>query len=182
MLKFLKKLFFACVTLIVIVLIVALFIDTKFSVTKEVLIKREKVDVFNYAKFLKNQEAYGVWTKRDPKIKTEYVGVDGNVGCIFKWDSKDEEVGKGQQKLVGLKENEQLDFELRFERPWESESNAQMKFTSDSDSTTSVAWTVNGEMPYPWNFMTLFMNMEEALGKDLQLGLDEMKVILEKKK
>lgn len=181
MLKIFKKILFACITLIVIVLIVALFIDTKFEVTKEVNIDRSRSEVFNYTKYLKNQEAYGVWSKRDTTMKREYIGVDGNVGCIYKWDSQNDEVGKGQQKITAIKDLEKIEFELQFERPWESTSQAQMNFEKKTDSVTQVKWSVSGEMPYPWNFMTLFMNMEEELGSDLQAGLDNMKSILENK-
>lgn len=179
MLKFFKKILFACITLVVIVLIVALFIDTKFEVTKEVSVDRSRSEVFNYAKFLKNQETYGVWSKRDTTMKKEYLGVDGNVGCTYKWDSKEENVGKGQQKILEIKDLEKIVFELKFERPWESTSEAQMNFEQTSDSVTKVLWSVSGEMPYPWNFMTLFMDMEKELGSDLQSGLDNMKSILE---
>jgi hypothetical protein len=35
-------------------------------------------------------------------------------------------------------------------------------------------------MPYPGNLMTLFIDMEEALGKDLEKGLKNLKRLLEK--
>jgi hypothetical protein len=35
-------------------------------------------------------------------------------------------------------------------------------------------------MPYPMNLMLPFMNMEQMLGKDLQDGLNNLKVVLEK--
>ncbi len=35
-------------------------------------------------------------------------------------------------------------------------------------------------MPYPSNFMLLFIDMDTELGKDLQDGLNNLKAILEK--
>ena len=39
---------------------------------------------------------------------------------------------------------------------------------------------MSGKMVYPFNFLGLFMNMNEMIGKDLQTGLDNLKGILEK--
>jgi hypothetical protein len=35
-------------------------------------------------------------------------------------------------------------------------------------------------MPYPFNLMGLFMDMEETLGQDLEKGLKNLKRVLEK--
>jgi hypothetical protein len=43
-----------------------------------------------------------------------------------------------------------------------------------------VNWGFNGKMPYPMNLMLAFMNMDEMLGKDLQDGLNNLKIIFEK--
>jgi len=45
---------------------------------------------------------------------------------------------------------------------------------------TRVSWSINGEMPYPMNLTSLFFDMEEALGQDLEKGLKNLKRILEK--
>ena len=78
-----------------------------------------------------------------------------------------------------IDEGKRIDYELRFLEPWESTSPAYMTFTSLDSMTTSVSWGFEGEMPYPFNLMLLFMDMEEQLGNDLQQGLNNLKVILE---
>ena len=45
---------------------------------------------------------------------------------------------------------------------------------------TTVKWSFTGRMPYPFNLMGLFMNMDEMLGKDLSGGLANLKEVLEK--
>jgi hypothetical protein len=47
-------------------------------------------------------------------------------------------------------------------------------------NTTRVSWGISGEMPYPGNLMTLFIDMEKQLGTDLEKGLKNLKRILEK--
>ena len=39
---------------------------------------------------------------------------------------------------------------------------------------------MSGSMPYPFNVMILFMNMEKSMGKDWDLGLSRLKKMSEK--
>ena len=52
-------------------------------------------------------------------------------------------------------------------------------FISASNNSTKVKWTFEGSIPYPWNIFNLFMDMDEAMGPDLEKGLNNLKVILE---
>jgi hypothetical protein len=48
-------------------------------------------------------------------------------------------------------------------------------------SNTKVSWAFSGSFPYPMNIMKLVFNLEKAIGKDFQQGLENMKTIIEKK-
>ncbi len=48
-----------------------------------------------------------------------------------------------------------------------------------TENQTRVQWGFDGRMPYPMNLMLLFVDMEEALGNDLETGLNKLKTILE---
>jgi hypothetical protein len=112
-------------------------------------------------------------------MKTEFRGTDGTVGFVSAWDSAEKNVGKGEQEILKIVEGEKIDYELRFMKPFESTSYATFSTTSASDSQTKVAWSFNGKMKYPMNLMLLFMNMEKMIGKDLDKGLQNLKVLLE---
>jgi hypothetical protein len=43
--------------------------------------------VYDYVKYLKNQNDYSVWAKIDPGMKTEFRGKDGTVGFVSENDS-----------------------------------------------------------------------------------------------
>ena len=147
---------------------------------REITINKPKQAVFEYVKLIKNQNDYSVWNKKDPNSKMEYAGTDGTVGFISSWDSQMKEVGKGEQEIKKITEGKRIDMELRFKKPFEATDYAYLT-TEMTDSThTKVTWGFNGKMPYPMNFMCLFMNMDKMLGPDLQTGLDNLKGILEK--
>lgn len=178
-----KSIKIAGVSLLVIVavpLIVALFVKKEYAVEREIIISKPKQEVFDYVKYLKNQDNYSVWSKMDPDMQKAFVGTDATVGFISKWNSNKEDVGVGEQEIIKIKEGEQIDFELRFIEPFEAKDYAYMKTLPVTDAETKVKWGFNGKMNYPMNCMLLFMDMEEMLGGDLEKGLINLKAVLEK--
>jgi len=166
-------------SVIVLFLLVALFIPKDFSVVKQVVIQRSKTAVFDYVKYLKNQDNYSKWGKMDPAMVKTFRGVDGTVGFVSRWESKNKNVGIGEQEILGVSPN-RIDYQIRFEKPWKSVSPSWMAFDAKSETSCRVEWGFEGTMKYPMNIMLLFMNMEKSLGNDLQTGLNDLKKILEK--
>ncbi|MFC4873198.1 SRPBCC family protein [Negadavirga shengliensis] len=176
----LKKIFIGVVIIIAIPLVLALFVKKDYSVEREVVINKPKQEVFDYIKYLKNQDAYSKWATMDPDMKKTYRGTDGTVGFVSAWESDNGEVGTGEQEIKGITEGERIDFELRFIKPFEATSPAYMTTESLSENETVVKWGFSGHMNYPMNFMMLFMDFEEMIGEDLQSGLNNLKAQLER--
>ena len=177
----LKIIGIAVVAIIVLVVVIALFINGKYAVEREVSINKPKQQVFDYVKYLKNQNQFSVWAKIDPRMKTEFRGEDATVGFVSAWDSENPKAGKGEQKILKIDEGNRIDYELHFIKPFESTDYAYMEFTAVNDSITLVKWSFNGEMKFPMKLMLLFMNMEKMLAPDLQNGLNNLKVLMEAK-
>jgi hypothetical protein len=178
--KILKAILLLIVGVIVLALVAALFIKKDYAVEREITISKPKQEVFDYIKYLKNQDQYSVWNKLDPAMKKTYTGTDGTVGFNYAWDSEKKEAGKGDQTISNIKEGERIDMKLHFIEPFEANDNAYMTTETAGDGQTKVKWGFNGRMNYPMNLMLVMMNMDEMLGKDLQDGLTNLKSILEK--
>ena len=175
-----KKISLLIASIIAIPFIIALFMKTDYSVEQNITINATNAEVFDYIKLLKNQDNFSKWAMMDPNMKKSYQGVDGTVGFVSAWDSENEEVGKGEQEIIKISEGKRIDFELRFLSPFEATSPAYMITTAISENTTNVAWGFQGHIDYPMNIMFLFMNFEQVIGDDLQTGLNNLKVIIEK--
>ncbi|SDY06992.1 SRPBCC family protein [Flavobacterium degerlachei] len=178
--KIIKAILFSILGIIALALILALFMPKEYSVEREVIINQPKDSVFNYVKHLKNQDNFSVWAKTDPNMKKTFTGVDGTVGAISAWESTDENVGVGEQEIIKITEGDRIDFELRFKSPFESTADAYMSTEAISATETTVKWGFNGVMDYPMNLMLPFLQMDKVIGNDLQTGLDNLKMILEK--
>ncbi len=177
--KIIKWILLGLASIIILMLVTALFIRKEYLIEREITINLPKTEVFEYIKYLKNQENYSVWASMDPEMKSEFRGTDGTVGFVSAWESNKEDVGKGEQEIIKIEEGNRIDYEIRFVEPFEDRGNTYLITESFGDSVTKVKWGYTGKMKYPVNIMMLFMNMEEMLGPDLEQGLSNLKTLLE---
>lgn len=178
--KILKGILFTVLGLIVLALVVAIFVKKEYTVEREIVINKPRQEVYDYLKYLKNQNNFSKWAKMDPDMKTEFRGTDGTVGFVSAWDSQKGDVGKGEQEIKKLEDGKRLDTEIRFIKPFESTCFAYMTTEDAGTNATKVKWVFNGKMNYPMNLMTLCMKMDKMIGGDLEIGLNNLKGILEK--
>lgn len=177
--KILKRVFLAIAILIAIPLIVAIFVQKDYAVEREISINKPKQEVFDYVKYLKNQDNFSKWATMDPNMKKTYTGIDGTPGFISAWESENPDVGAGEQEILKITEGERIDYELRFIKPFESTEKAYMITESESDNQTKVKWGFSGRVNYPMNVMLLFMDFEKMIADDFETGLKRLKTILE---
>ncbi|RVU01404.1 polyketide cyclase [Mucilaginibacter limnophilus] len=178
--KILKRILIVIVAFVALILIVALFVKGEFDIQRSVVINKPKNEVYDYIKYLKNQNEYSKWAKMDPNMKTEFRGTDGTVGFVSAWESQADSVGKGEQEIKGIEPGKRIDYEIRFIKPFAAVAPAYMALDSTGVSQTKVTWNFHEKMPYPMNIMCLFMDIEKMIGADLQTGLNNLKAILEK--
>ena len=156
--------------------IIALFIPKEYTVETFTIINRPKHIVFDYIKYVNNQEEYSKWVKTDPNIKKTLTGVDGTVGYIYAWDGNSK-AGAGEQEITGITDGERITTEVRFIRPFKSIAHFYIATEADSEHGTRVTWHMTGKSPYPINLMTAMMKV--ALRNDMSISLNDLKKILE---
>jgi len=165
--------------IIVLVLILAMMAPKTYDVFRTIEISKSKTEVFEYLKYLKNQEKWSPWEKRDPNMEKNFSGTDGEVGAVISWKGN-KDVGEGEQEITRIVENEVVESQLRFLKPWKSQSDAYLKVDESGSNTTQVTWGFSGKNKFPMSIMMLFMNMDKAVGKDFEEGLADLKSVLEK--
>jgi len=171
------KIIIGVAILIAVVLIIALFIKNEYSIEREIAINRPKQQVFDYVRYLKNQDNYSKWVMEDPTMRKDFKGVDGQVGFVYAWDGNDK-AGKGEQEIKKIAVGDNVDIEIRFIKPFEGIAQTNISTESLSENKTKVKWVMNGRSSYPMNLTNLFI--DNILGKDLALSLNSLKAILEK--
>ncbi|MDB5120631.1 MAG: hypothetical protein JWN56_1849 [Sphingobacteriales bacterium] len=174
------KILIVLVSIIVLLLVVALFTKKEYALEREVTINKPRQEVFDYIKLLKNQANYSKWVMMDPQMKKDYNGTDGTVGFKYAWDSNNKDVGKGEQTITNITDGEKVDYSIHFIKPFAGMAAAYMTTSSVSPDQTKVKWGFSSKMAWPMNIVMWFMNFENMLGKDLETGLKNLKNVLEK--
>jgi hypothetical protein len=80
--RIIKIIGFSILGIIVLALIVAAVADKQYSVEREITINAPHQEVFDYVKYLKNQDEFSKWATMDPDMKNKFTGIDGTVGFI----------------------------------------------------------------------------------------------------
>jgi hypothetical protein len=161
-------------------LLLALISKKTYSVERNLNIKKPLTEVFEYIKYLKNQDHFSKWASMDPAMKKNYTGTDGTVGFISAWESDHKNVGKGEQEIKSIIENEKIGFELRFLKPFPGIAQACLETRKIDESITNVKWGFQSSMKFPFNILLLFMNMDKMIGNDFETGLQNLKNMMEK--
>jgi hypothetical protein len=165
------------VGIIALVLLIALFLKKVHYVNCETTINVSSQKVYDFLRFLKNQEKFNKWAKRDANRQVESHGTDGTVGYIYSW-SGNKEAGCGEKEIINLIEGKKIETEIRFTKPMKVSSQIIMELEALGENQTKVNFINTGRLNYPLNFLILFA--EKNFAKDMDSSLATLKEILEK--
>lgn len=168
----------ACIAAVIaLVLIVALFMRRKHYVKREIVISAPRQEVFDYIRFLKNQDSFNKNAMAGGNRHREYRGTDGTAGFVYAWKG-DKNAGEGEKEIIEIVDGKRMEAEIRFVKPMEVSARIVMETESLPDNTTKVSWSNAGMLRYPINIMIPMM--ERMLPKDMDASLVLLKGILEK--
>lgn len=177
--KIFKYLGIGLLVLIGIPLIAALFISKDLNYEKSITINAPIDSVWLNISSLSAMDKWSPWNDHDPNMKKSITGTDGEIGATASWESSVKEVGIGSQTIARIEKPTLFETDLKFLAPMESESKAYVHLSPDGEGTKAT-WGFKSEIPYPFNFTKLFMNMDEMMGKDWDNGLGKLKALSEK--
>ncbi len=161
------------------ILILGMIAPKAYDVSRSVIVNKPKNEVFKSLRSLKEQEKWSPWEKKDPNMKKEFTGIDGEVGAKSTWVGN-KDVGEGEQEITKIIENKRVEGKLRFFKPWKSEADCYFNVEDDTSSSTKVRWGFSGNNKFPFSIFMLFFSMDKTVGKDFEEGLSSFKTLMEK--
>jgi hypothetical protein len=146
-------------------------------VKREIIINAPRQKVFDYVRFLKNQDEFNKHAMVDSNRIKEFKGTDGTVGYIYSWKGN-KKAGEGEKEIKNIIEGQRVEAEIRFIKPMQVSATIIMDTESSSDNQTKLSWSNSGELKYPINIMIPMM--EGSVAKGMDESLNNLKAILEK--
>jgi hypothetical protein len=122
-----------------------------------------------------------VWSpyeNKDPAMKRTYSGADSGRGAVYAWDG-DKNVGSGRMEILETAVPSKIVIKLDFFKPFEGHNTAEFTMLPQGDAT-NLTWTMRGPAPFINKVMQVFMNLDNMIGKDFEVGLANLKNLTEK--
>jgi len=106
-------------------------------------------------------------------MKRSYTGAASGIGSVYSW-AGNKDIGEGQMTITESKPYERLGIQLEFFKPWKATNHAEFTLKRVANGV-SVTWTMSGQKNFMCKLFSIFMNMDEMIGKDFASGLAELK-------
>jgi effector-binding domain-containing protein len=179
--KFVKILLFAVALVLLLVFVLSMMAPKEYNVSKTVEIDSPRSLVYSNVNNLASLNEWGPWKETDSLMTTEIVGQEGAVGSYSHW--KGTEAGEGEQKLTNLIEDELVETEIHFLKPFNSTSYGYIKLSDAEGGKTNVVWGFKGEQNMIMRAISMLpgMDMEANIGPMFEKGLGNLKGICEAK-
>jgi hypothetical protein len=114
------------------------------------------------------------WDKLDPAMKKDYEGTSG-VGAKYHWVGNDK-VGEGRMTITDTQPSDKVVIQLEFMKPFEA-TNVTTFTLLPSAVGTQVRWAMDGPQNFMAKAFSLFMNMDQMIGKDFESGLSALSAL-----
>jgi len=172
---------FPTILLIIVVLIAAFiaYVSSKpgtFKVERRITINAKPEKIFPLINDFHKWTEWSPYEKMDTNMKKTYSGNESGVGAIYEWEGQ--KTGAGKMEMLNSSPSK-ITIKLDFSKPFEAHNMAEFILNSAGEST-EVVWLMYGPSSFMYKCMSTFINMDEMVGKDFAVGLQNLKTISEK--
>ena len=112
----------------------------------------------------------------DPNMKKTLTGSAAGRGAIYEWEGN-AKAGKGRMEILDSSADH-IGIQLTFEKPFRAHNLAEFAL-SPVGSGTEVTWSMHGPRPFASKLMSIFINMDNLVGRDFERGLQNLKSVAE---
>ena len=81
-------LLYIIIGVVILITVLALLAPKSYDVSRSIEISTPKAQVFDNVKYLKKQQEWSPWAKKDPNMEKKFTGIDGEVGAVSYWNGK----------------------------------------------------------------------------------------------
>jgi uncharacterized protein YndB with AHSA1/START domain len=162
---------------IAVVLILAAIKPDTFSIRRAITVKAPPDKIFPLISDFHQWGSWSPYENKDPAMKRSYSGAASGKGAVYAWDGNNN-VGSGRMEILDASAPEKIVIKLDFLRPFEGHNTAEFTMLPQGNAT-NVSWLMHGPLPFMGKVMHLFMNMDNMVGKDFEIGLANLKKLTE---
>ena len=173
----LKKIAIGLVVVIVLLVAVVATRPSSFHVERSVKIAAPPAVVFPLINDFHRWPSWSPWEKLDPNMKREYSGAPEGVGATYDWSGNDD-VGVGSMRITESQTPSKVAIALEFKQPWQASNRTLFSVEPDA-AGSAITWGMDGQSNFMFKAISLFMDMDQMVGKDFEAGLANLSRVAE---
>ena len=163
---------------VAIVLVLAATKPDRFSVQRATTVKALPETIFPLISDFHQWGSWSPYEHKDPAMKRSYSGAASGKGAVYAWDGN-KNVGSGRMEILDASAPSKVVIKLDFFTPFEGHNIAEFTMLPQGDAT-SLTWLMHGPARFMSKLMQVFMNIDNMVGKDFEVGLANLKRLTEK--
>lgn len=163
---------------IAVVLILAATKPNTLRVQRATSIKAPADKIFPLINDFHQWVTWSPYENKDPAMKRSYSGAESGKGAVYAWDGNNN-VGSGRMEILETAVPAKIVIKLDFFKPFEGHNTAEFTMLPQGD-VTNLTWTMTGPAVFMSKVMQVFMNLDNMIGRDFEVGLANLKKITEK--
>jgi uncharacterized protein YndB with AHSA1/START domain len=167
---------------IAIVLILAATKPDTLRVQRATTVKAPPEKIFPLINDFHQWGSWSPYEHKDPAMKRSFSGAADGKGAVYGWEGN-KNVGSGRMEILDSSVPSKIVIKLDFFTPFEGHNTAEFTMLPQGDATvatTNVTWLMHGPAPFLSKVMQVFINMDNMIGKDFEIGLANLKRLSEK--
>jgi uncharacterized protein YndB with AHSA1/START domain len=176
---------FELIVIIAVVLAVAIAVVLILAATKPdtlraqraITVKAPAEKIFPLINDFHQWRSWSPYEDRDPALKRTYSGAESGKGAVYAWEGNNN-VGSGRMEILETSVPSKIRIKLDFFKPFEGHNTAEFTMLPQGDAT-SVTWLMQGPARFVTRVMQVFINLDNMIGKDFEVGLANLKKLTE---
>ena len=160
------------------ILVIAATKPATFRVQRAQSIQAPPEKIFELINDFHRWVLWSPYEKLDPTMRKTFTGAQSGKGAVYEW-AGNSKAGVGRMEITDISPGSRVTIKLDFLKPFEGHNTAEFTLEA-SGGSTDVTWATFGPQAYLVKIMSVFMSMDNLIGKDFAAGLANLKVIAEK--
>ena len=163
---------------IAVVLILAATKPDTLRVQRAITVSAPAEKIFPLINDFHQWRTWSPYEHKDPAMKRGYSGAESGKGAVYAWDGNNN-VGSGRMEILETSAPSKIRIKLDFFKPFEGHNTAEFTMLPQGDAT-DVTWLMQGPAVFMSRVMQVFINLDNMIGKDFEVGLANLKRLTEK--
>jgi hypothetical protein len=168
----------AIVVLVAALLALAATRPATFRIQRATIIQAPPDKIYPFINDFHNWVHWSPYEKLDPTMRKSYTGAASGKGAVYEWEGNSK-AGKGRMEITDTSTPSRVVIKLDFLKPFEGHNISEFALDGKGNST-QVTWAMHGPNSYMAKMMSIFMSMDQLLGKEFENGLANLKAAAEK--